>query len=95
MASVGKNTNSKLSSELKRKRPQPRRYVLCVRNNGYPASLKMRTLYETLRDAEGEQHGLMRVIDESGEDYLYPRDFFIPITLPKAAEIARIAPSAA
>jgi hypothetical protein len=93
MASVGENTRSRLSSELKRRTPQPRRYVLWVRNNGYPASLEIRKLYETLRDAEGERHGLMRVNDESAEDYLYPREFFIPITLPKAAENALTAPS--
>lgn len=93
MASAGKNTRSKLSSELKRKQSLPPRYVLCVRNHGYPASLEVRKLYEALHDAEGERHGLMRVIDESGEDYLYPREFFVPITLPKAAEMALTAPS--
>ncbi len=59
-------------------------YVLCVKNRGYPASLELRKIYRALPDSEGARHGLSRVIDESGEDYLYPTDFFIPIELPKA-----------
>jgi len=59
-------------------------FVLCVKNRGYPASLELRKVYRTLPDPEGARHGLARVIDESGEDYLYPADFFIPIALPKA-----------
>ncbi len=88
MASVRKNTKSKLSSEEKGKAPQPRRYLLCIKNEGYPASLEVRKIYNALPDAEAGKHGLIRVIDESGEDYLYPREFFIPIALPKAADIA-------
>lgn len=59
-------------------------FVLCVKNRGYPASLELRKIYRALPDADGARHGLARVIDESGEDYLYPADFFIPIELPKA-----------
>jgi len=59
------------------------KYVVCVRNKGYPASLELRKLYETLPDTDAEGHGLIRVIDESGEDYLYPRDFFLPIEIPR------------
>ena len=55
------------------------KYVVCIRNKGYPVSLELRKLYETLPDADAEGHGLIRIIDESGEDYLYPRDFFFPI----------------
>jgi hypothetical protein len=56
---------------MKRRRPNVR-YLLCVRNDGYPASLMTRRLYEQLPDAEGEAHGLVRVVDESGDDYLCP-----------------------
>lgn len=55
------------------------KYVVCIGNKGYPASLELKKLYVTLPDAEAESHGLIRVIDESGEDYLYPADFFLPI----------------
>lgn len=59
-------------------------FVLCVRNQGYAASLELRKIYRALPDPVGPRHDLVRVIDESGEDYLYPVDFFIPIELPKA-----------
>jgi hypothetical protein len=62
--------------------------MLCIKNDGYPASLEVRKIYNPLPDPEANKHRLIRVIDESGEDYLYPRDLFIPIVLPRAAEIA-------
>ena len=57
-------------------------FVVCVRNTGYPTSLELRKIYQALCDADAEAHGLMRVIDESGEDYLYPRTFFAALNLP-------------
>jgi hypothetical protein len=59
-----------------------------VRNEGYEASLELRKLYELLPDSSSERHHLIRVIDESGEDYLYPEGYFIPVELPKATEKA-------
>ena len=56
-------------------------YVLCVRNDGYPASLLVRRLYERVPDRNATARGLFRVVDESGEDYLYPEKFFVPIAL--------------
>jgi hypothetical protein len=66
----------------------PRYYVLCIKNEGYAASLELRKVYKTLPDPDAARHGLLRVIDESAKDYLYPQDFFIPISLTKAAEAA-------
>ncbi len=63
-----------------------RRYVVCVKNAGYPASLELRKIYRSLTDAAASRHGLVRVIDESGDDYLYPERFFVPIDLPKPIE---------
>ena len=63
-------------------------FVLCVTSGGYPASLEPRKIYQTLKDAAAEQRGLLRVVDESGEDYLYPSDLFVPIEVPAAAERA-------
>jgi len=64
------------------------RYLVCVRNAGYPAALERRKIYATLTDAKADELGMVRVIDESGEDYLYPRNFFSEIrvspTLAKA-----------
>jgi hypothetical protein len=65
-----------------RRRRRTAQYLLCVRNNGYPASLQTRRLYEQLPDKEAEARGLVRVIDESGEDYLYPQKLFATVNLP-------------
>ena len=63
-------------------------FVVCVRNDGYDVSLELRKIYQVVPDAGAARHRLLRVIDESGEDYLYPRNFFLPIELPKAVERA-------
>jgi hypothetical protein len=64
------------------------RFVLCVRNRDYPASLELRKVYRLLKDEQASRHRQVRVIDESGEDYLYPEEYFVPIKLPQAAERA-------
>lgn len=53
--------------------------VICVRNSGYPASLELQRSYKALKDPAAEKQGLLRIMDESGEDYLYPAEFFVPI----------------
>jgi hypothetical protein len=63
-------------------------FVVCINNEGYPASLELRKIYRLLPDEKAGKHSLMRVVDESGEDYLYPEGFFVPIQLPQAAEEA-------
>jgi hypothetical protein len=73
---------------MARRAAQKKRFVVCVRNTGYPASLELRKIYQALTDPEGEAHGLIRVIDESGEDYLYPQKFFMPLNLPQPVESA-------
>ena len=65
----------------------PRNFRLCVKNDGYPASLEVRKVYESLPDSVAGSRGLVRIVDESGEDYLYPSDYFIPVKLPKAATV--------
>jgi hypothetical protein len=57
-------------------------FVVCLQNSGYPASLEIRKLYQFIKDPAADAHNLIRVIDESGEDYLYPADFFRKLTLP-------------
>ena len=64
--------------------------VICVRNDDYPASLEKRKIYEAIPDADAEKHHQIRVIDESDEDYLYPKDYFISVTLPENVERAVI-----
>jgi hypothetical protein len=53
----------------------------------------MHKVYRVLDDAQASRHGLMRVVDESGEDYLYPEEYFVPIKLPQAAERALLRPN--
>ncbi|HEY3234358.1 MAG TPA: hypothetical protein VGJ84_06560 [Polyangiaceae bacterium] len=50
-------------------------------NTGYPAALEKRKIYSTIADDEADKLGMVRVIDESGEDYLYPKNFFAEIEL--------------
>lgn len=57
-----------------------------MRNDDYQASLELRKLYPVLEDEFGSQHGMIRVIDESGEDYLFPSTYFVRVRLPDALE---------
>jgi len=68
-----------------------KQFVVCLRNKGYEASLERRKIYQVLRDAEAAKHGLVRVVDESGEDYLYPKGFFAAIELPQPIRRAVLA----
>lgn len=63
------------------------KFVVCIRNEACE-DLEPRKLYRVLPDKVAATDGYIRVIDESGEDYLYPQDYFLPIELPKAAEKA-------
>lgn len=63
-----------------------RHFMICVNNHGYEASLEARKLYEILPDRIAEKHHQIRVIDESGEDYLYPEKYFAPIRLPSVTK---------
>ena len=60
-----------------------RSLVLCLRNDGYEASLERRKTCPALPDRDAAKHGQVRVIDESGEDYLYPASLFASIKLPR------------
>jgi hypothetical protein len=69
------------------KQPQ---FVICVDNSGYAASLELRKVYELVKDPEAEKEGYFRIIDESGEDYLYGADRFVKVSLPKDVKAAVI-----
>ena len=62
------------------------RFALCVSNAGYPASLEARKLYQVIPDRTAEEIGHIRIVDESGEDYLYPRELFRELEIPAAVE---------
>jgi hypothetical protein len=65
--------------------------VVCVSNDGYPASLEKRKIYVALRDDGAEKLGLLRIVDESGDDYLYPKTLFRTIALPDSVKRAVLA----
>ncbi|USR89445.1 hypothetical protein NEA10_11130 [Phormidium yuhuli AB48] len=56
-------------------------FVVCINNTDYAASLEVRKIYQVLPDFNAGRHQMIRVIDESGEDYLYPSSYFMPIEL--------------
>jgi hypothetical protein len=69
------------------RQPKSRHFAVCLANAGYEASLEVRKLYAVLDDSNADADDLIRVIDESGEDYLYPTHFFQQVELP--AELRR------
>jgi len=71
--------------------PRSKQLVVCVENAGYAASLEKRKIYVMLRDIAAEKHGLLRIVDESGDDYVYPKTLFRPIALPQSVEKAVLA----
>jgi hypothetical protein len=83
-ASVVARSRSNGSSTNRRKARA--NFVVCLNNTGYDASLDVRKIYQTVTDAKAEKLGLIRVIDESGEDYLYPKKLFAVIEVSPAIQ---------
>jgi hypothetical protein len=71
---------------MKRSPNRLTRFAVCIDNGDYPASLEPRKLYEVLPDSQAQPHGQLRVIDESGEDYLYPARYFRLVIFPPALD---------
>ncbi|HEX2641650.1 MAG TPA: hypothetical protein VHU81_01565 [Thermoanaerobaculia bacterium] len=63
-------------------------FVVCVHNESVPASLEIRKIYQVVPDVGATDGGYLRVLDESGEDYLYPREYFAPIELSESLKDA-------
>jgi hypothetical protein len=63
-------------------------FAVCVNNKGYPASLELRKLYQVIPDEQAAKHGQIRIVDESGENYLYPEQYFAPVQLPQDTQRA-------
>ena len=72
---------------MRRKNASPQ-LALCIDNSGYPASLELHKIYRVLPDEDAARDGDLRVVDESGEDYLYPAQQFLMAEWPKAVERA-------
>lgn len=62
------------------------RFAVCVNNAEYPASLELHKIYRVLSDEDAVANGDLRIVDESGEDYLYPAEYFVLVELPEAVE---------
>jgi hypothetical protein len=65
-----------------------KRFAICINHGGYPEALEVLKLYQVLPDPDAAQHRQLRVIDESGEDYLYFEDLFILVDFPASVEMA-------
>jgi len=68
------------------KKKSPRRFAVCIRNKGYEASLERNKIYLVRPDPQAEKDGDIRIVDESGEDYLYPAEWFVAVEVPKAVQ---------
>jgi hypothetical protein len=91
MSSKSKPTSTKHRSVKKSSSSRAGRMVICILNTGYEVSLEPRKVYEVLRDPDAAKHGQLRVVDESGEDYLYPQSHFAEIVLPRSIRKAVLA----
>src|SRR5215468_3730944 len=80
------SSESGTSTRSRRSAGADRRFVVCIRNEGYEASLERNKIYEILPDKDAERHGDLRVVDESGEDYLFAADRFVAIDVPAAVK---------
>ena len=72
-----------MNNQMKDNSPQ---FAVWINNEGYPASLELHKIYRVLHDEEAEQDGDIRIIDESGEDYLYPAAWFVRLTIPQEVQ---------
>jgi hypothetical protein len=71
---------------MKQQKKSALKFVVCVNNAEYPASLELHKIYRVLPDEDAAADGDIRVVDESGEDYLYSSEWFVPIELPQVIE---------
>lgn len=86
MASAAKSSSARGTSKTSRVRVRLPRFVVCVRNDGYEASLERNKLYVVVPDDVAERDGDLRIVDESGEDYLFAADRFVAVDLPKEVQ---------
>jgi hypothetical protein len=75
---------------MRQDKDTPSGFVVCVDNREYPVSLELHKIYRTIVDEDAARDGDLRVVDESGEDYLYPASYFLPIRLPRDTEQALV-----
>jgi hypothetical protein len=73
---------------MARRKDDTPQFAVCINNAEYPASLELHKIYRVIQDEDAAQDGDIRVVDESGEDYLYPADRFVMVKLPQAVQNA-------
>ena len=96
MASARKSSSARGTSTRSRKSVSAGgRFAVCVRNDGYEASLERNKIYAVLPDDDAERDGDLRVVDESGEDYLFSADRFVAIEVPSAVRASLLKASRA
>ena len=71
---------------MKEKKKPAYQFAVCISNEDYPAALELHKIYRVLADEDAAGDGDIRVIDESGEDYLYPAEYFVLVNLPQSVE---------
>lgn len=96
MVSAGKRSSGSGTSTRRRRprRGQAARFVVCIENAGYPASLELHKIYRAVPDPDAAQDGDIRIVDESGEDYLYPAEWFAAVELPRRVRTSLLRRSA-
>jgi len=85
MVSAGRKSSASAMSTRPRKsrRRRATTFVVCVENSGYPASLELHKIYRVVSDQDAQREGDLRIVDESGEDYLYPAEWFATVEVPR------------
>jgi len=83
---LAKKSSSASGTSTRRKATAAAKFAVCVRNKGYEASLERNKIYAVLPDDDAERDGDLRVVDESGEDYLFSADRFVAIEVPAAVK---------
>ena len=93
MVSVGKKSSANDMSTRPRKsrRRQAVTFAVCVENSGYPASLELHKIYRVVPDQDAAREGDLRIVDESGKDYLYPAEWFAAVEVPRRVRASLLA----
>lgn len=71
---------------MRRRKSTSPRFAVCIKNTGYPASLELHKIYRVIADDDAAEEGDIRIVDESGEDYLYPANWFVEVKLPQPVQ---------
>src|SRR5450631_4376092 len=80
------NANVTWTDIMKRKATASPHFAVCMKNTGYPSSLELHKIYRVISDEHAAEDGDIRVVDESGEDYLYPAKWFAELKLPQEVQ---------